>query len=411
MLLFVRFARELKRRGATVLVLCQALLKELLGHRRLHRHRRRRGREAAGVRPPCLDGVAAASLPRRLRRAGGRSPPICIRRPTAASSSAASRRPSCASASTGPPCPASRRTASARRRSPSSWRWPAIPELLVFSLQGGVHQRDIQQFGAGGLVHDVGRGIFDFAEAATALSQLDLLLSIDAPIAHLAAAMGLPDLGAAAVDGRLALAARRHAGALVSLGAPVPPARAGRLGVGVRQRSGPNSPSSSAPAALTGCLICTALQILRVVDIVQHVGQAARDSLTEVPPACRPAPAPSTIVRRRTRRAAAACRRRAPTSQKPPSLAGPNTRSCGRADERRGRCGRRAAPECRCRPAPRVPAAAPGTAASCVARDRPAPWRSPSRSRNGAAPGRMAEGSRRASRTARPSSGGRSPAA
>jgi ADP-heptose:LPS heptosyltransferase len=40
-------------------------------------------------------------------------------------------------------------------------------------------------------VHDVGRGIFDFAEAATALSQLDLLISIDAPIAHLAAAMGL----------------------------------------------------------------------------------------------------------------------------------------------------------------------------------------------------------------------------
>src|SRR5260370_7771777 len=29
-LLFVRFAAELKRRGATVLVLCQALLKELL---------------------------------------------------------------------------------------------------------------------------------------------------------------------------------------------------------------------------------------------------------------------------------------------------------------------------------------------------------------------------------------------
>ena len=40
-------------------------------------------------------------------------------------------------------------------------------------------------------MHDVGRGIFDFAEAATALSQLDLLISIDAPIAHLAAAMGL----------------------------------------------------------------------------------------------------------------------------------------------------------------------------------------------------------------------------
>ena len=66
------------------------------------------------------------------------------------------------------------------------------PELLVFSLQGGVHQKDIQQFGAGGLVHDVGRGVFDFAEAATALSELDLLVSIDAPIAHLGAAMGMP---------------------------------------------------------------------------------------------------------------------------------------------------------------------------------------------------------------------------
>src|SRR5262249_38093448 len=65
------------------------------------------------------------------------------------------------------------------------------PELLVFSLQGGSHQKDIQQFGAGGLVHDVGRGILDFAEAATSLSQLDVLISIDAPLAHLAAAMGL----------------------------------------------------------------------------------------------------------------------------------------------------------------------------------------------------------------------------
>ena len=72
-----------------------------------------------------------------------------------------------------------------------AWRASGDPELLFFSLQGGVHQKDIQSFGAGGLVHDVGRGIFDFAEAATALSQLDLLISIDAPVAHLAAAMGV----------------------------------------------------------------------------------------------------------------------------------------------------------------------------------------------------------------------------
>jgi hypothetical protein len=80
-----------------------------------------------------------------------------------------------------------------RRSAPFAYFLPLAgdPELLVFSLQGGVHQKDIQQFGAGGLVHDVGRGIFDFAEAATALSQLDLLISIDAPVAHLAAAMGV----------------------------------------------------------------------------------------------------------------------------------------------------------------------------------------------------------------------------
>jgi hypothetical protein len=66
------------------------------------------------------------------------------------------------------------------------------PELLFFSLQGGANQKDIQQLGANGLLHDVGRGIYDFAEAATALAQLDLLLTIDAPIAHLGAGMGMP---------------------------------------------------------------------------------------------------------------------------------------------------------------------------------------------------------------------------
>jgi tetratricopeptide (TPR) repeat protein len=66
------------------------------------------------------------------------------------------------------------------------------PDVLVFSLQGGAAQKEIEAVGASGLIHDVGRGIFDFAEAASVLTQLDLLISIDAPIAHLAGAMGLP---------------------------------------------------------------------------------------------------------------------------------------------------------------------------------------------------------------------------
>ncbi len=66
------------------------------------------------------------------------------------------------------------------------------PEVLLFSLQGGAAQKDIEQLGAAALVHDVGRGIFDFAEAATVLTQLDLLITIDSAIAHLAGGMGLP---------------------------------------------------------------------------------------------------------------------------------------------------------------------------------------------------------------------------
>jgi Flp pilus assembly protein TadD len=187
-LLFVRFARELKRRGATVLVLCQALLKELLA-----------GTEyidtvvAEGEKLPEFDLHASmVSLPHLCRAdfAAMAAPYL--------KASAESRiklgRLERARLRIGIYWAAMPGQPQDRQRSvpfPYFLALAGDPELLVFSLQGGAHQRDIQQFGAGGLVHDVGRGIFDFAEAATALSQLDLLISIDAPIAHLAAAMGL----------------------------------------------------------------------------------------------------------------------------------------------------------------------------------------------------------------------------
>jgi len=190
-LLFVRFARELKRRGAIVLVLCQALLRDLLqtvdfidvvvaeGERLpefdLHAslvslpHLCHVDFEALSPEPPYLKApgdsrIKLGSLDKAKLRVG-----IYW------------------AAMPGQP--------QDRQRSAPFPQFLALagdPELLMFSLQGGVHQKDIQQFGAGGLVHDVGRGIFDFAEAATALSQLDLLISIDAPVAHLAAAMGVP---------------------------------------------------------------------------------------------------------------------------------------------------------------------------------------------------------------------------
>ena len=279
------------------------------------------------------------------------------------------------------------------------------PELLVFSLQGGVHQRDIQQFGAGGLVHDVGRGIFDFAEAASALSQLDLLLSIDAPIAHLAAAMGV---------GPGSCRRRRSTGA----GSSAAPGRPGILrracfaspGRAIGSRcspgSGPNSPFSSRAPRRTDL---PALQILPASSTSSSVS-AEPSNPDGSPPACRRAPVPSTIGRPRTRCAAAASggvRRPARNRRRSPAR---RRDRAGRAGERHGRCGRRAGPECRCRPAPPDPAAAPGTAASCAARDRPFPEIAVAiAERRRARPD--GRGSHRASRTARPSSGGRSPAA
>jgi ADP-heptose:LPS heptosyltransferase len=188
-LLFVRFARELKRRGATVIVLCQALLKDLLRTVDFIDHV-----VAEGEPLPEFDLHASmVSLPHLCRVDFDALPGEPYLRAPAGSRIKLGRIDKARlrigiywAGMPGRPQDRQRSVPFARFMELAGDR-----ELLVFSLQGGVHQKDIQQFGAGGLVHDVGRGIFDFAEAATALSQLDLLISIDAPIAHLAAAMGL----------------------------------------------------------------------------------------------------------------------------------------------------------------------------------------------------------------------------
>jgi ADP-heptose:LPS heptosyltransferase len=189
-LLFVRFARELKSRGAAVIVLCQALLKDLLKTVDFVDEV-----VAEGEKLPDFDLHASlVSLPHlchvdfdnRLPDPPYLEPPVDSRIKLGRLDKSRLRIGIYWAAMPG--------QVQDRQRSAPFSHFLALagdPELLVFSLQGGVHQKDIQTFGAGGLVHDVGRGIFDFAEAATALSQLDLLISIDAPVAHLGAAMGV----------------------------------------------------------------------------------------------------------------------------------------------------------------------------------------------------------------------------
>ncbi len=190
-LLFVRYARELKRRGASVLVLCQALLKDLLLSASYIDRVVAEGEQlpefdlhASLLSLPHLCGVdvpAATALepylkaPPESRIRLGKLPRARLR--------------------VGIYWAAMPGQQLDRQRSVPLSEFMTLtgdPELLFFGLQGGVNQKDIQHLGANGLLHDVGRGIYDFAEAATALSQLDLLLTIDAPIAHLAAGMGMP---------------------------------------------------------------------------------------------------------------------------------------------------------------------------------------------------------------------------
>ncbi|MDR3436483.1 FkbM family methyltransferase [Telmatospirillum sp.] len=66
------------------------------------------------------------------------------------------------------------------------------PRLAPYSLQIGPRAGDLVASGADALVTDLGPALRDFAETAAMLRQLDLLVTVDTAVAHLAGALGLP---------------------------------------------------------------------------------------------------------------------------------------------------------------------------------------------------------------------------
>jgi len=65
------------------------------------------------------------------------------------------------------------------------------PGISAYSLQMGARAADIGKLGAELLITDLAPMLGDFAETAAVLTQLDLLISVDTAVAHLAGALGV----------------------------------------------------------------------------------------------------------------------------------------------------------------------------------------------------------------------------
>jgi tetratricopeptide (TPR) repeat protein len=67
-----------------------------------------------------------------------------------------------------------------------------IPGVRIYSLQKGPAENQIQEAAPNGTMIHLGPDLHDFADTAAALSCLDLLISVDTSVAHLAGAMARP---------------------------------------------------------------------------------------------------------------------------------------------------------------------------------------------------------------------------
>jgi FkbM family methyltransferase len=67
-----------------------------------------------------------------------------------------------------------------------------IPGVRLYSLQHGPRAADVTKFAHPALVKDFSKHLKDFADTAAVISQLDLVITVDSAVAHLAGALGKP---------------------------------------------------------------------------------------------------------------------------------------------------------------------------------------------------------------------------
>ncbi|MFH1019051.1 MAG: tetratricopeptide repeat-containing glycosyltransferase family protein [Pseudomonadota bacterium] len=68
----------------------------------------------------------------------------------------------------------------------------ALPSVRLFSLQKGVAAEQLQKLPSGMEIIDLGPDLHDFADTAAAIMHLDLIVSVDTALVHLAGALGRP---------------------------------------------------------------------------------------------------------------------------------------------------------------------------------------------------------------------------
>ena len=82
-----------------------------------------------------------------------------------------------------------------RKRSVTADRFmplAGIDGVELYSLQKGPREHDLRPIGGTGIIHEIGPHFEDFAQTATALRQLDLVIMTDSAVAHLAGSLGVP---------------------------------------------------------------------------------------------------------------------------------------------------------------------------------------------------------------------------
>lgn len=67
-----------------------------------------------------------------------------------------------------------------------------LPNVSLYSLQKGPQAKQLQELGCSTFIQDLGNQLRDFADTAAVLQELDLLITADTSIVHLAGALGKP---------------------------------------------------------------------------------------------------------------------------------------------------------------------------------------------------------------------------